>query len=395
MNPATITSAAPATGWRTLLVAVWLNLAAVLPLFLTGAMSVQLARSFNTTPAVIAVAVSTFALTTMMASAKLGSMVGIWGRSVSLRAAGIAAVCALLILSISHQLWLMCLGLALAGLGNALGQPAGNALVAAGISQRRMGIGFAIKQSGIPVATLLGGLAVPLFALTVGWRWAYLAAALFALVGVLMVPNLSTTQAESRSEGKVARQDARVLWLLALGLSGAVVAATSIGTLGAAGGVAVGLSEATAGLLVAAGGVAGLGIRLLAGWGADRWRFDAFRGIAVLCLAGSFGWLLMAWGAPLSYAIGLVMANAFGWGWPGLAHLGVARRYPQATASASGVSQTGVAFGLLLGPALLGLVLTTVSWSGVWYVAAGGALIAAAMVWLVTPRLPSDPTLTT
>ena len=68
------------------------------------------------------------------------------------------------------------------GLGNAIGQPAGNALVAAQVRPERFGLGFAIKQSGIPLATLLGGLAVPLIALTIGWRFAYVLAAGAAVV---------------------------------------------------------------------------------------------------------------------------------------------------------------------------------------------------------------------
>ena len=127
----------------------------------------------------------------------------------------------------------------------------------------------------------------------------------------------------------------------------------------------MGLSEASAGYLVAAGGIAGLAIRLGSGVVADRVPFDSLRAVAVLVLVGGFGWLSMATDRPVAFAIGLVVANAFGWGWPGLQHLSMARRFPTATAAASGISQTGVAAGLFLGPAILGLIVTTVGWSWV------------------------------
>ena len=66
----------------------------------------------------------------------------------------------------------------------------------------------------------------------------------------------------------------------------------------------------------------------------------------------------MATGSTALFVLGLVTANAFGWGWPGLQHLAVARRFPTSTAAASGVAQTGVAAGLLIGPLTLGLIAT-------------------------------------
>jgi predicted MFS family arabinose efflux permease len=91
--------------------------------------------------------------------------------------------------------------------------------------------------------------------------------------------------------------------------------------------------------------------------------------------------------APAPYIAGLLLANAFGWGWPGLLHLAVARRFPTATAAASGVTQTGVSAGLLLGPLLLGLVITRAGWFEAWALATGAALAAAAAVLLVRQPL--------
>jgi predicted MFS family arabinose efflux permease len=91
--------------------------------------------------------------------------------------------------------------------------------------------------------------------------------------------------------------------------------------------------------------------------------------------------------SALPYALGLLVANAFGWGWPGLLHLAVARLFPTATAAASGVTQTGVSAGLLLGPLLLGLVIGAWGWSAAWSITAAAAVASAALTLAVRPRL--------
>lgn len=374
------------TGRRAVLAAVAVNLMGVLALFLTGAMSVQIGRDFGIAPTAIGALASLFALSTALGSAPLGRQVRRLGVRRSMWAATTASCTALLICAVSPSVPVLAAGLLIGGLGNAIGQPAGNALVAAQVRPERYGLGFAIKQSGIPLATTLGGLAVPLIALTVGWRYAFVLAAVAALVAMLLVPT-DRPATDERSERRIPREQVPSLWLLAAGLVSAVIAATSIGALGAAGGVHVGLAEGTAGYLVAAGGLAGLAIRLGAGVAADRWHFDALVGVSALCVLGAAGWFLMATGTPAMFVIGLVTANAFGWGWPGLQHLAVARRFPTSTAAASGVAQTGVAAGLLVGPALLGL-LAERDWGLMWTVAGSAALLGALIVRLAAWRLP-------
>ena len=373
-------------GRRAVIAAVAVNLMGVLALFLTGAMSVQIGREFGVNPASIGALATVFALSTTLGSAPLGRQVRRLGVRRSLWAATATSSTALLICATARSVPWLAAGLLVGGEGNAIGQPAGNALVAAQVRPERYGLGFGIKQSGIPMATTLGGLAVPLIALTIGWRFAYVLAASAAVVAMLVVPADRPATA-ARSEQRVPAELVPKLWLLAFGLIAAVLAATSIGALGAAGGVHAGLSEATAGYLIAAGGLAGLAIRLGAGAGADRWNFDPLVGVSLLCVLGAVGWFLMASGQQILFVVGLITANAFGWGWPGLQHLAVARRFSTSTAAASGIAQTGVAAGLLIGPLLLGLIATR-NWSATWLVAGGSALLGAAIVRISARALP-------
>lgn len=366
------------------------NLSGVLALFLTGAMAVQIGREFGAAPAAVGSLASFFALTTSLGSAPLGRQVRRLGVRRSLWAASLTASAALLLCAVSNSMVMLGAALLVGGLGNAIGQPAGNALVAAHVRPQRYGLGFAIKQSGIPLATTLGGLAVPLVALTLGWRYAYVMAAVAAIFAAALVP-ADRQGTPQRSEQRVPRERAGGLWVLAIGLVAAVTAATSIGALGAAGGVAAGLGEATAGYLVAAGGLAGLAVRLAAGVSADRWTFDPLRGVSVLCVLGAIGWFLMATGPQFLFVLGLVIANAFGWGWPGLQHLSIARRFPTSTAAASGVAQTGVSVGLLIGPLTLGFIAST-DWSLTWIVAGTSALVGAAVVGLAATLIPRPQT---
>jgi MFS family permease len=371
--------------------AVSVNLAGVLPLFLTGGMAVQIGRDLGFGPTGVGLLSATYAIGTLGGSAPLGGRVGRIGVRRSLRIAALAAAVALVAAAIAPATGWLAAALLAGGLANAIGQPAGNAMVASHVPRHRFGLAFAVKQSGIPLATLLAGLAVPVIALTIGWRYGYAVAAALAL-GAALLPPPDRPVAQRRPERPVPAPARRPLWALALALSSAVVAATSIGAFGASAGVAIGLPEGTAGLLVAAGGLAGLTIRLLAGILADRVDTDALTGVALLIAAGAVGWALMAAGfavqSAVPYVTGLLIANAFGWGWPGLLHLSVARRFPTATAAASGVTQTGVSAGLLVGPLLLGVVIGRSGWFSAWSLAAGAALAAAAAVVALRRRLP-------
>lgn len=374
------------TGRRAVLAAVAVNLVGVLPVFLTGGMAVQISQEFGVRAATIGALASLFALSSSLGSAPLGRQVRRLGVRHSMWAATAASTGALILASTAASVPPLAAAMLLAGLGNAIGQPAGNALVAAWIRPARYGLGFGIKQSGIPLATTIAGFSVPLIALTIGWRFAYLLAAAAAVIAVLLVP-ADRPATPGRSEQTIPPELVAPLWLLVAGAAAAVMAATTIGALGTAGGVEVGLSEAAAGYLVAAGGLAGLALRLTAGAFADKRTFDPLLAVSAMCVVGALGWVLMASQVQVLFIVGLVVANAFGWGWPGLQNLAIARRFPSATAAASGVTQTGVAIGLLSGPLLLGL-LAIRSWQATWFVAAGCALIGAIVIRAAAARIP-------
>lgn len=379
---------------RVVVAAVAVNLLCVLAPFLTGVMGVQIGRDFGIPAASVGIVISAFALGSIVASVPLGHRVGRWGIRNCLRGASLIAAAGILVAALSPAPWVLAMAMFLAGLANALGQPAANALIAAQLPPRRHGIAYAIKQSGVPLATFLAGLAVPLIALTIGWRWAFVMALGLAVAALLLAP-VDRSIVPGRVETAVDPQSRRALWVYAAGLALAIMAATSIGAVGAASGVAAGLSEKSAGYLVAVGGLSALAVRLVVGLWADRRGFDELTGAAGLLGIGVIGWLAMSSGVPVAFAIGLIVANSFGWGWPGLGNLALARRFPNATAAASGVSQMGISAGLLMGPALMGVLATSQGWVVTWVTAATCGLLGALVIlWVsrhLTNPIPGNP----
>ena len=107
----------------------------------------------------------------------------------------------------------------LGGLGNAISHPATHLLLAREVSQNRQGLAFGIKQAAIPAATLIAGLAVPLVATTVGWRWAFAGGAALVLCVALLVPKGEKRNKTRRvKEARAGDAPLAPLVLLALGI---------------------------------------------------------------------------------------------------------------------------------------------------------------------------------
>lgn len=133
-----------------------------------------------------------------------------------------------LIAALVDNAWTLTVLLALAGVANGLGQPAANLLLATVVPARRLGLAMAAKQSGVPGGALLGGVAVPTVALTMGWRWGFVGGALLALVVVVAPPRVGVAGRSSpvRSEPDLG---ARLLVMYSLvGLLGAAAAGSLV-----------------------------------------------------------------------------------------------------------------------------------------------------------------------
>ena len=154
-----------------------------LPVFLIGAMAVQITDDLLFGTAALGVAVAMFRVAGAVTSSYLGGLADRIGAVASLRFAALISIVASVGIAATATSWLTLVAwLMLGATANVLAQPAANRLLVRTVPATRQGIAFGVKQSAPPAASMLAGVSVPVIALTVGWRWAYLVGAALAIV---------------------------------------------------------------------------------------------------------------------------------------------------------------------------------------------------------------------
>ena len=84
------------------------------------------------------------------------------------------------------------------------------------MSSRRQGLALGIQKSGIPTASLLGGLAVPAVGLTIGWSWAFVLGGLLAFAVSLGVPAIAAAPSAEGGPGRGIRSrvSSEAVWMI-------------------------------------------------------------------------------------------------------------------------------------------------------------------------------------
>jgi len=356
------------------------TIACVLPVFLVGGLAVQMSADLGFSPAGLGLAVAVYFGVSALASVPSGALVERYGPNVVARAGILLAAASLLAIAVAARTYtLLVLLLAISATANALGQLASNSALAQHVPANRQGFFFGLKQAAIPTSTLLAGAAVPAVALTVGWRWAFVAAAAAALTVLALVP------AQARGAGRrlSAREGGRVPGaLLIVGLAACLAAgaANALGTFLVDSAAGRGLDPALAGLTLTLGSVVCLVARIGAGWLADRRADGHIALIAAMLVVGAAGLALLALDGTAPLVAGVVLGFGLGWAWPGLMNFAVVRLHPQAPAAATSITQTGVYAGGCVGPLGLGAVAATLGYPAMWTVATISMVLAAALM---------------
>lgn len=379
--------------------AVLIAVVTVLPMFLTAGLAVQMGADLGFPPSALGIAPGAFFGAMVVASPFAGRLVSQVGPVRAVRWA-VLAIATVLVLTASTARSLPALAgyLALAGLANAVAQPATNELLAQHIPRHRQGTAYGAKQSAIPIASMLSGLAVPALALTVGWRWAFAA---FALVAVLAACwPFRTTRAQARAQAADIFDiglPRRTLVLLAVGVSFAAAGASALAIFMVATAVDTGLEEASAGLLFALASGVGIVARLLSGLRADQRGRNHLWFVSVMLMCGAVGAGLMATGHPALFVVGAPIAFGAGWGWPGVFILSIVNLHPTNPAAATALTQIGTSAGCVVGPLTFGALAGVWSYQGAWGVntvvlllAAGVLLLGRRQVLAHLSTLPSD-----
>ncbi len=415
--------------------------AAVLPVFLAGALSVQLRGALHLSATDIGLAVAAFFGSSAVCSAGFGAVAERLGAITVMRMAALAALTGMVGVALfARSLMTLAAGLAIGGVANGAMQPAVNLFLSRSVHTSRQGLAFGVKQAGIPTATLLSGLAVPGLALTVGWRVGFLvgagiAAGVAATLGVVgrraAGPEVASVGGQpagtpggtGRSEGRpVTREagpmgpagrragravssatvDVVPLIVLAGGMAAAVAASNALGAFVVPSAVAHGVGAGPAGLLLALGSVAGLSARVGFGWQADRTPgrgvTAARRHLAVMSMllgGGILGYLALASGIRFLLVPAVLVAFGAGWGFNGLFNLAIVRAYAHAPARATGITQVGAYLGGMSGPLVFGLLVDRADYGAAWVtcavLAAVGAITVVAAAGLLGRRRGPQP----
>ncbi len=285
--------------------------------------------------------------------------------------------------------------LVVGGLANSAANPAANLLLVEVVPLERRGFALGVKQAAIPIATLLAGLSIPVFALTLGWRWAFAAAALAALAIAgfgLTRSRAATGRRSGAAPGgrtpSAGLRDRRDLLLLAAAAALGIWGGQAMGAFLVSYSVDVGQDPATAGLILTVASLSGIAARIGAGWLVDRRRADGVTELMTLLAIGSVGLLLIAIGLPILIWLGAVLGFAGGWGWSGVLTYVAVRTNPEAPAAATGITQAGVFLGATIGVPLFGILVETSSYTTAWVATSISLILALGIVAIVSRRLP-------
>ena len=364
---------------RPVLLGITITTMTTIPVFMTGALGVQIRHDLHLSAAQLGGAVGVFFAMASLTSVSSGRLAQRSGFEVILKVCMLLSVVALGGLGfLATNYPLLLVFLALGGTINGAAQPAVNLFLSKVVPLSRQGFAFGFKQAAIPVATFLSGLAVPLVALTIGWHYAYAILAPIGAVLYFLIPKAEKDDAP-KSGSTSARQRIYIapLVVLAAGMGLGSGAANALGAFLVSSSVHSGWAPGAAGLLVVLGSVTGICARLLNGYLADRRVGKHLAVTAWMVGTGGVGYLLLMMGYSWLVIPATVISFGAGWGWNGLFNFAVVWSYPKSAGYATGITQSGAYFGSVLGPLIFGIIVDRSGYNLAWSSAAAEALLAA------------------
>jgi len=359
----------------------------VYPGFLIGALTVQVSDEFSVTEATYGWGLGGFFLAATAGSAVFGRLVQRVGpRRQILTGLVVTLAMNLYIALLAGGWWQLVGALAVAGFVNASNQTAVNlALTQAKIP--RLGLAIALKQSGMPMASMISGLMVPAVALTVGWRWAYGLGAALAVVAIIGVLRYIDPLRPARRQARLGPVSGRRDLLMAAVLGGCLsFAAGSLNAWIVSSGVDAGLGEGTAGLMLSLGAASGIALRVFAGTRLDLMTLRPFLVAGLMVLAGAVGVALLTVRSPGIHMIATLLAFAGGWVWPVFTNYGIVRTNAATAGAATGVTQMGVYIGVFLAPLVTGWLIEQYGYGTMWSVVVVMILVGSTLALWVRNR---------
>jgi MFS family permease len=353
-----------------------------LPIFLAGSLAVLIRTELGFSAGRLGIAVSLFLVTSALIGVPAGSLCDRLGPLRSLTVSIAATAVILLSMATLARSWLaVAVLLALAGAANAMTQPSTNLAIARGVARNR-GLAFGVKQAAVPLSTMLAGASVPVIGVTVGWRWAFVVAAMFVVLVIVVVRRL-IPESLSRPPADTGLADAPLngMVMLSIAVVFANATVTAMGAFFVESAVDRGIDAGASGLLLMLGSGSAIVGRVLSGVMADRRRGDHVRSVVIMMSCGVLGYLLLSavQGVALM-ALAAVVAFGFGWGWNGLFHFVTVSLNPRNPARATGIAAVGLRVGGIVGPSLFGGLAEAYSFETAWRVNAALMVLGALLL---------------
>lgn len=363
-----------------------------------GVLPNELIAEFGLSRAQLGLLGTASSLTGAAVSFGLGRVVDRLGARVSAIATLALGGFALLAVAGAPGFALLMVAAASSGLGQAGGNPSTNKLISLHVPAGRQGVTTGIKQSGVQAGTLLGGLLLPVGAVTLGWRTTVVLCAAVPLVTATLVRFLvppDPAHAVGEAVRQVPARFPRLIYLVAgygflIGAGGSAIFAF----LSLFAQESLGMSSIEGGRMVAVMGMAGIVARI--GWGraAEAWlgTVTSLRVIAALAMVAAG----LLWAAPLLGAAAVwaasVVTGASASAWNAVGMLAVIQQSDSRQAGrASGVVLTGFLAGLALGAPLFGYAVDRMgAYRPGWLVVA--AVFALAGLMMLGPTRSTVPT---
>lgn len=381
--------------WRGVIPAFIATMASMLPGFLIAGFAVQIRADIGLSLSGLGILIGVFFGSAAVVSPAMGRFAESTGWANALRVAAVLTG-----MSLAGIGWLAISTVSLAffyvigGVGSSLAQIASNLAVARCVDVRKQGLVFGLRHASVPAAATLAGLAVPTIALTVGWRWGFRGAVVFAAIAAVTTPAreephvINPSQGRSKGNGRRTATPLRLLVLLAIAVGLGTGSGDTIGAFVVSYAVDQGVAEESAGLLLAIGSMCGLASRVIGGWLIDQRRHADLTAVAAMLSIGMGGVILLNHGGAIGLVIGALIAFTSAWGWAGLFTFAVVKDNPDAPATATGVTQVGKYLGAALGPPIFGTIADRVSFMAAWWFTAAAMLSASALILYVRNQRP-------
>ena len=367
------------------------------PIFLASAAIGSMGEEIGFGPGELGVLTAVFFLTAGVASAPLGALVERLGWRTALRLNAFGAGAVLLLISVAVDgvaslVVLLLVGAVTYGLAN----PAANVALARHGSASRQGVLFGMKHAGIPSSTLIAGVAIPAIVTPLGWRAAYVVAALLAGLVFFLIPRTEPrSHPDAEHPDDITRGDLlsrRDLVVTAVGAFLASSAPAALASFTVAAALDAGFDNDAAGLVLAAGSFVSIASRFLNGVVIDRRPANSYGRISLLLLVGGVVLLGLAADVPPAlFAVLVVVAFGTAWAWPGLMTYTVVTRNPNRPAASTGISQAGVFFGAGGLPIVVGWLVEFSGFRSAWLFTAVAVLAGGALMGVLATRIPVPP----